>query len=226
MSPPPSDLASLPGPQAVIFDLDGTLVDTVETRIEAWMRVFSEEGIAADRRHVAELIGSDGKRLAREVAGELSDERAEAIDSRSGAIYSELNRSPRPLPGAREVCVALDAAGIRWAIATSSRREQVGASVAALELPREPRIVDGQRVEQAKPAPDLLLHTAQRLEVEPSDCWYVGDSTWDMQAARAAGMVAIAVTAGAAVSSDALRGAGAHAVLESLTELQAAVSGR
>jgi HAD superfamily hydrolase (TIGR01509 family) len=221
-----SDLASLFDPQAVIFDLDGTLVDTVETRIEAWMRVFAEEGIEADRLQVAELIGSDGKRLAREVAGDLSDERAEAIDARSGQIYSELNTSPRPLTGARDVCLALDAAGVVWAIATSSRREQVGASVAALELPREPRVVDGQRVDQAKPAPDLLLHTAERLGVTPGACWYIGDSTWDMLAARAAGMAAIAVTAGAAVSPDALRDAGADVVIDDLRALADHVSDR
>jgi HAD superfamily hydrolase (TIGR01509 family) len=223
---PIADLASLPAPRAVIFDLDGTLVDTVETRIEAWMRVFAEERIAADRRRVGELIGSEGKWLARQVAGELSDERAEAIDARSGAIYSELNRSPRPLPGARELCLALDQAGLRWAIATSSRREQVGASVAALRLPREPRIVDGQHVERAKPAPDLLLHSAERLGVQPAACWYVGDSTWDMAAARAAGMVAVAVIAGSAVSADALRDAGAHLVVRELGELESLVSER
>jgi HAD superfamily hydrolase (TIGR01509 family) len=221
----PSTLASLSRPVAVIFDLDGTLVDTVGTRIEAWMRTFGEEGIDANREQVARLIGSDGRYLAHRVAGNISDDRAESIDARSGAIYSELNTAPRPLPGARELCAALDAAGVAWAVATSSRREQVGASVAALGLSREPRIVDGQHVERAKPEPDLLLHTAERLEVPPAECWYVGDSTWDMRAADAAGMLAIGVTAGAAVSADELRDAGARVVVAELTVLERAVTG-
>jgi beta-phosphoglucomutase-like phosphatase (HAD superfamily) len=67
-----------------VFDLDGTLVDTVETRIEAWMRIFREVRIKAERDHVARLIGSDGKRLAHEVADvagqPINDDKAEAID--------------------------------------------------------------------------------------------------------------------------------------------------
>ena len=79
----------------------------------------------------------------------------------------------------------------------------------ALGLSREPSIVDGSHVEHAKPEPDLLLLAAQRLEVDPGRCWYVGDSTWDMVAAVAAGMIAIGVTAGSAVDAQVLKGAGA-----------------
>ncbi|MGZ8563448.1 MAG: HAD family hydrolase, partial [Candidatus Limnocylindria bacterium] len=140
-----------PRPAAVIFDLDGTLVDTVETRIRAWLTVFTEEGIPADRRHVAGLIGSDGRRLAREVAEAagmpLAAGRDEAIDARCGAIFADLNRSPTPLPGVAGLLARLDAAAIPWAIATSSRREQVAPSVAALHLARPPLIVDGTHVE-------------------------------------------------------------------------------
>ncbi len=217
-----------PRPEAVIFDLDGTLVDTVETRIAAWLGVFAEAGIPARRDQVAPKIGADGRRLAREVAAEagtpVSDARAEEIDQRSGEIYDDLNREPRPLPGAGTLLASLTDAGTAWAIATSSRREQVAASVSALRLPEPPRIIDGSHVEHAKPAPDLLLRAAEELGVSPDRCWYVGDSPWDMRAAVAAGMVAIAVTAGAAVSGAALREAGAARVLATLDEL--AVSGR
>jgi phosphoglycolate phosphatase-like HAD superfamily hydrolase len=113
----------------------------------------------------------------------------------------------------------VDDAGITWAIATSSRPEQVEASLAALEFERRPRIVDGSRVEHAKPAPDLLLLAARELGVDPAAAWYVGDSTWDMRAAAAAGMVPIAVLAGAAVAAEELRDAGARVVLETLDEL-------
>lgn len=218
----------LPRPEAVIFDLDGTLVDTVETRIRAWLATFAEFGIPATRAQVAPLIGSDGRRLAREVAGAagmtLTEGRDEEIDRRSGEIYESLNRDPRPLPGARRLFTALDAAGVPWAIATSSRREQVGASVAALGLDRDPAIVDGSHVENAKPAPDLLLLAASELGVEPARTWYVGDSTWDMASADAAGMVALGVTAGSVVSARELREAGARWVTEDLSKLAEAVA--
>jgi len=176
MSEPSVDL---PRPAALIFDLDGTLVDTVETRIRAWLAVFEEETIPADRRQVAELIGLDGRQLAREVATaagiDLEAGRDEAIDARCGKIFAGLNRDPRPLPGVGELVSRMEAVGIPWAIATSSRREQLAASVGALGLASAPLIVDGTHVEHAKPAPDLLLLAAHELRAEASHCWYDGD---------------------------------------------------
>ena len=219
----PTEVDQLPLPEAVLFDLDGTLVDTVETRIEAWLAVLNEAGFATTRDRLGPLIGLDGKRLAREVAAlagvSLDEDRAEAIDKESGEIYEHLNHSPRPLPGVRELVAAIEARGLPWAIATSSRKDQVKTSVAALALDDEPEIVDASHVEHAKPEPDLLLRAAEELRVDPARCWYVGDSTWDMVAAVAAGMIPIGVTAGAAVDGGALRGAGAAAVVETLLGL-------
>jgi HAD superfamily hydrolase (TIGR01509 family) len=224
----PAEL-DLPMPRAVLFDLDGTLIDTVEARIEAWARTFEEFGLPVERRRLGPLIGVDGKRLAREVGAlsgrSLDDHAAEEIDRRCGEVFETLNTDPRPLPGVRELTDALDAAGIAWSIATSSRREQVGRSVAALGLPREPQIVDGSHVEHAKPEPDLLLLGAKELGVDPTRCWYVGDSTWDVAAAVAAGMLPIGVTAGSAVSAEVLAGAGAVAVVRTLDDLVAPVAG-
>jgi beta-phosphoglucomutase-like phosphatase (HAD superfamily) len=158
-------IRDLPSPKAVIFDLDGTLVDTVETRIQGWLAVFEEVEIPADRERIAPLIGIDGKRLAREIAAlaglVIDDERAETIDKHAGEIYERLNRSPRPLPGVRELVHAIDARNIPWSIATSSRKDQVQTSVKALGLDREPTIVDASHVEHAKPEPDLLLRAAE-----------------------------------------------------------------
>ena len=214
---------SPPRPAAVILDLDGTLVDTVDTRIRAWLAVFAEFDIPATRDQVAPLIGSDGRFLARRVAAEaglaLAAGNDEEIDRRSGEIYEGLNRDPRPLPGARGFLERLDDAGVPWAIATSSRRAQVGRSVDALELECPPTIIDGSHVERAKPDPELLLRAASELEVAPAACWYVGDSTWDMEAARNGGMTAVAVVAGAAVSEEALRQSGATLVVPDLDAL-------
>ncbi len=209
-------------PDAWIFDLDGTLVDTVETRIVAWLRTFEEQRIPANRALVAKLIGSDGRRLARvvaEAAGQtLGSDREEEIDRRSGEIYSALNIDPKALPGALELLKTLDEHQRRWAIATSSRREQVDASVNALTLLSRPTIIDGSNVAHAKPAPDLLLFAARELGVEPSHSCYVGDSIWDMQAAAAAGMPAIGVVSGSATAVE-LAEAGALFTVETLTEL-------
>jgi beta-phosphoglucomutase-like phosphatase (HAD superfamily) len=211
----PEALVQLADPGALLFDLDGTLVDTVGLRIEAWLRTFAEVGIPAERQHVATLIGADGKRLAHEVAAvaglELDADRAEAIDRRAGEIYGVLNTGPRPLPGVRALLLVLEESSLRWAIATSSRAEQVMTSVAALGLSHPPLIVDGSQVQHAKPAPDLLLLGAERLDTSPRRCWNVGDATWDMLAARSAEMVGIGIPSGAA-SPAALLAAGAGAV--------------
>jgi beta-phosphoglucomutase-like phosphatase (HAD superfamily) len=206
----------------MLFDLDGTLVDTVDTRIEAWMKTFDEIGIRADHNHVARLIGADGKRLAREVAGvagrEITDDRAEAIDRRAGELFSTLNTDPQPLPGAGPLLHALERSRLPWAIATSSRPEQVLPSIESLGLAIRPKIVDGSHVEHAKPAPDLLLEGAELIGVPSHLCWCIGDSTWDMRAAKAAPMIAVGVPTGA-VSADDLIAAGANAVA-SLSEIE------
>jgi HAD superfamily hydrolase (TIGR01509 family) len=219
----------LPVPEAVLFDLDGTLVDTVSTRIEAWIEALDDAGFPTRPEQLAPLIGLDGGRLASEIAalaGKPIDEaRSEEIDKRSGEIYARLNSSPRSLPGVRRLIDAIEDNDIRWAIATSSRKEQVTASVAALGLPTEPTIVDASHVKHAKPEPDLLLLAAKEVGVEPARCWYVGDSTWDMVSAVAAGMIAIGVYAGSAVEPGVLEGAGAAAVVPTLNEIADAFGG-
>lgn len=212
-----------PVPDAVVFDLDGTLVDTVPARIRAWREVLGEHGFTVDHDALGPMIGMDGRQLAHEVAeraGRPIDEvTAERIDREAGERFDVHNRVPEPLPGAREALERLDAAGVTWAIATSSRAEQVARSVEALALMHEARIVDGSRVPHAKPAPDLLLLAARELGVDPARTWYVGDSTWDMRAAVAAGMGAIGVLAGAAVDRATLMDAGADLVVEAADRL-------
>jgi HAD superfamily hydrolase (TIGR01509 family) len=213
----------LPRPDGLIFDLDGTLVDTVRARIDGWIEALGQAGLETKADEIGPLIGMDGKRLAREVAEQagrpLSDDEVESIDRAAGAAFDRRNARPRPLPGIAETLAAIEGCGARWLIATSSRAEQVRGSVAALGLEREPRIVDGSHVEHAKPAPDLLLLAAERLGAAPGRCWAVGDSTWDVRAAIAAGMTPIGVTAGSAVSAEDLRGAGAAVVVPTLLEL-------
>ena len=222
-----TDAPDLPRPDAVLFDLDGTLVDTVPLRIAAWQETFGRLGIATTREDLAPLMGLDGRRLARDVAARagipMDEARSEEVDRECGEAYERLNTAPQPLPGVGSAVAATEEAGIRWAIATSSRKAQVATSVAALGLEQEPTIVDASHVKHAKPEPDLLLYAAAELAVDPAACWYVGDSTWDMASAVAAGMVAIGVLAGSAVSAEALRGAGAALVIDDLDALAGAV---
>lgn len=217
-------LADLPDPAALLFDLDGTLVDTVPVRITAWCAALQEDGIAATPEIVSGHIGSDGRLLAKEVARatgrEIDDAAAERLDARHGEIFDELNTSPVPLSGAASLLAALERAGVAFAVATSSQPGQVIASVRALRLPEPPRVVDGSHVALAKPAPDLLLAGARQLDAAPERCWYVGDSTWDMIAAVRAGMAGIGVPTGAASEAILLR-AGAAAVVASLDDLLA-----
>ena len=222
----PDDARSLARPDAILFDLDGTLVDTVSTRIDAWTQALEQSGFPTTRDQLAPMIGLDGRRLARDVAAQagrpIDEHRSEEIDKLSGEIYERLNR-PRPLPGVGTIVAAIEATRIPWAIATSSRKDQVKKSIDALGLDHEPAIIDASHVKNAKPEPDLLLYAAKELKVEPGRCWYVGDSTWDMVSAVAAGMIAIGVTAGSAIDADALRSAGAAAVVETLEELATAI---
>jgi HAD superfamily hydrolase (TIGR01509 family) len=182
-------------------------------------------GVPAARERIAPKIGMDGRRLAREVAAdagrELTDHELEEVDKAAGEGFDRRNRSPRPLPGVHAVFDALAARRLPWVIATSSRAAQVKGSVAALHLAHPPMIIDGSHVKHAKPAPDLLLLASERLGVAPERCWAVGDATWDVRAAVAAGMTAVAILAGSAVSRQALLEAGASLVLGSLEELPA-----
>lgn len=225
-----ASIDEIPLPSAVLFDLDGTLVDTVETRISAWEQALAVAGLPTGRERLAPLIGLDGKRLATEIAAlagqPIDAARAEEIDRHSGEIYERLNLAPRPLPGLGRLVDELDRRGIRWAIATSSRKDQVRTSVEALGLHAEPTIVDASRVKHAKPEPDLLLLAAEQLGIAPAACWYVGDATWDMVSAVAAGMIAVGVTAGSAMDAATLRGAGAAAVVETLDQVAESIEAR
>jgi beta-phosphoglucomutase-like phosphatase (HAD superfamily) len=216
-------------PQAILFDLDGTLVDTVGIRVESWLEIFADFDIHVERAYLAPLIGTDGKLLARmgaEHTGVTLPPGGDAdIERLAGERFAELNQHPRPLTGAAATLAHLDAVGMPWAIATSSRPDEAVASVASLGLETRPLVIDGSDVEHAKPAPDLLIKGAHQLDVAPGAAWYVGDSRWDMQAAVAGGMVAIGVTTGA-TSADQLRVDGARATYDGLPGLLDALSQR
>jgi beta-phosphoglucomutase-like phosphatase (HAD superfamily) len=205
----------------MLLDLDGTLVDTVALRVESWIVAFRDEGFSVPASELGPLMGADGRWVARSVLErrgvDLDDEGQERIDRSSGAWFGR-HTDLLPTPGARDLLLELDSAGLPWAIATSSRPEQTRSSIAALDLPRPPTVVDASHVRHAKPAPDLLLAGARQLGVVPAGVWYVGDARWDMLAAVSAGMVPVGVLTGATSAED-LREAGAALVVGTLGEL-------
>lgn len=214
-------------PRAIIFDLDGTLVDTVGTRVESWMAVFPRFGIDPDPDYLAPLMGSDGKLLARMVAEHygvrLQPDDDAQIDIEAGAEFRVLNVHPRALPAARDVLEQLTDRRIPWAVATSSLPDDARQSMQSLQLRTMPIICDGADVEHAKPAPDLLLKAAGLLHVQPGAAWYVGDSRWDMLASKAAGMRAIAVLTGATTDEE-LAESGADVIYPTLREFMEAIA--
>lgn len=204
----------------MILDLDGTLIDTVPARLKAWHDALAEFGLRVKRHQVASRIGMDGPRLAREVAelaGSPIDARvAASIDARAGELFNRLNVDPRPLPGAQDLLRLLVDGDIPWAIATSSRPQEIAISIGRLALREPPVVVDASHVTAAKPAPDLFIETARQLGAEPAGCWAVGDSISDILAAQSAGMTSIAVTAGSGASSGRLRKARPSVLVDNL----------
>ena len=208
--------------QALIFDLDGTLIDTVYAHVFAWQRALAEADMPVDGWRIHRRIGMSGglfaRAVAREVGRQLTPEEAEAVQRRHGEIFRELLPERRPLPGAVELLAELRRRGIVHGIATSGRHPEIDASLAALGVGAETVVIDRGDVPRAKPAPDLFLACQQALGVTPTDCYVVGDAVWDLLAARRAGMLSIGLLSGG-YGADELLGAGAFRVYEDAAEL-------
>jgi beta-phosphoglucomutase-like phosphatase (HAD superfamily) len=159
---------------ALIFDLDGTLVDTVYAHVFAWQRALAEEGMPIDGWRIHRRIGMSGglfaRAVAREVGRELSADEIEAIQLRHGAIFRELLPDRRPLPGARELLEDLRRRGILHGIATSGRRPEIDLSLDALGVGDETVVIDRGAVARAKPEPDLFFACQEALGDEPDVC--------------------------------------------------------
>jgi HAD superfamily hydrolase (TIGR01509 family) len=208
--------------RALIFDLDGTLIDTVYAHVFAWQRALAAEGMPIDGWRIHRRIGMSGglfaRAVAREVGRELSPAETEAIQLRHGAIFRELLPERRPLPGAVDLLEHLRARGIVHGIATSGRRPEIDLSLDALGVGDETVVIDRGDVARAKPEPDLFLACQVALGVEAADCYVVGDAVWDLLAARRAGMLSVGLLSGG-YGSDELLDAGAFRVYNDAAEL-------
>jgi HAD superfamily hydrolase (TIGR01509 family) len=208
---------------ALIFDLDGTLVDTVYAHVLAWQRAFAEVGRPIDAWKIHRRMGMSGglfvRAAAREIGHALDDAEVEALQARHGELFGELLPERRALPGARELLAELRAGGVTHAIATSGRRPEIDASLVALGVPDGTVVVARGDVLHAKPEPDLFLACAERLGVEPTECYVIGDAVWDLLAARRAGMLSVGLLSGG-YGEDELTRAGAFRVYRDPAELQ------
>jgi HAD superfamily hydrolase (TIGR01509 family) len=208
---------------ALIFDLDGTLVDTVYAHVFAWQRAFAEIGRPIDGWKIHRRIGMSGglfaRAAAREIGQPLDGEEVESVQRRHGELFRELEPDRRPLPGAVELLAELRAGGIVHGIATSGRRPQIDASIEALGITKDTVVVERGDVLRAKPEPDLFLECADRLRVQPGECYVVGDAVWDLLAARRAGMLSVGLLSGGYGYDELIR-AGAFRVYDDPEELR------
>jgi HAD superfamily hydrolase (TIGR01509 family) len=207
---------------ALIFDLDGTLVDSVYQHVLAWHEALHSSGIALSVWRIHRRIGMSGglftRQLLRETGGALDEARLERLRQLHAEAYLRRIDQVRPLPGAREVLARLTELDCAWAIATSGRMESAGAALALLCVPAGVPIVTRDLVEHAKPDPDLFLEAARRLGVDAEHAAVVGDSVWDLLAARRARMLGIGLLSGG-YGTDELERAGAYRVYEDPADL-------
>ena len=209
--------------RALVFDLDGTLVDTVYAHVIAWQRAFAEHDLPIDGWRIHRRIGMSGglfaRAAAREVGRPLSVDEEESLQNRHGALFRELLPARRPLPGATSLLAELRGHGVQHGIATSGRRPEIDASLEALGVGDETVVIERGDVLRAKPEPDLFLACAERLEVPAEECYVVGDAVWDLLAARRARMLSVGVLTGG-YGEDELTRAGAFRVYRDAAELQ------
>jgi HAD superfamily hydrolase (TIGR01509 family) len=212
--------------RALIFDLDGTLVDTVYAHVFAWQVTLAEAGMPIDGWRIHRRIGMSGglftRALAREVGHPLTPEQTRFLQERHGQLFRSLLPTRRPLPGALTLLRHLRAVGVPHGIATSGQHPDIDASLSALEVPADMVVIDRNDVVHAKPAPDLFLACQQKLGVAPEECYVVGDAVWDLLAARRAHMLGIGLLTGG-YGQDELLGAGAYQVYRDAEELDTAL---
>jgi len=208
---------------AFLFDLDGTLVDSVYQHVLAWREALESEGIELSVWRIHRKIGMSGglftNMLLRETGLEIDLERMDRLRRSHAASYKRLSAEVRPLPGARALLSFLSDAGIPWAIATSGRMETAGPVLESLgvDLQVVP-VVTRDQVKYAKPDPDLFLAAAERLGVPIEMSTVVGDAVWDMLAARRARSLGIGLLSGG-YGMDELERAGAYRVFEDPADL-------
>jgi HAD superfamily hydrolase (TIGR01549 family) len=207
---------------AFIFDLDGTLVDSVYQHVLAWHEALEKSGIELSVWRIHRKIGMSGglftQALLRETNREMDDDLLARLQDLHAEAYRRRAREIRPLPGARSLLAYLTELEVPWAIATSGRLESAKPTLDLLDLPEGIPVVTRDLVSHAKPDPDLFLEAARRLKVDDSEAVVLGDSVWDLMAARRARMLGVGLLSGG-YGKEELERAGAYRVYEDPEDL-------
>jgi HAD superfamily hydrolase (TIGR01509 family) len=213
-----------PPPPAFLFDLDGTLIDSVYQHVIAWRGALSAIGIDLSVWRIHRRIGMSGglfvHALLRETGRSLSPADIDQLQQAHAAEFMKHADSVTALPGARDLLAALSGAGVRWAIATSGYARTARPALDLLGLPADTPMVTRDMVRHAKPDPDLFLAAAALLGVDPRHTMVVGDSVWDLLAARRAGALGIGLQSGG-YGREELERAGAYRVYADPEEMLA-----
>ncbi|MHA3771488.1 HAD family hydrolase [Verrucomicrobiota bacterium sgz303538] len=208
--------------QAFLFDLDGTLIDSVYQHIVAWHEALNANGIELSVWRIHRQIGMSGglfvNALFRELGRTVSPEETERLQKAHAEAYKRLLPQVRPLPGARELLSYLTEAHVPWAIATSGRRASADPALELLGLSPDLPMITRDLVEHAKPDPDLFLAAAHQLGVDVEDSVVIGDSIWDLLAARRARALGVGLLTGG-YGREELERAGAYRVYRDPADL-------
>ena len=219
---------------ALIFDLDGTLVDTNAAHVESWVRALAKHGYTIDADRIGPEVGKGGDNLVPSVLGPTADARdGDALRKTVGEEYVRIvtqERDVRVFDGALELLATLRDSGIRTALATSSGDEDLEATFASTGVDLRKHVdvvVKKDDVEHSKPAPDVVVAALAKLELSPAQCAMVGDTPHDAEAAKRAGVVTLGILAGGYNDERTLLRAGARRVWRDpahlLAELDAAL---
>ena len=207
---------------AFLFDLDGTLVDSVYQHVLAWREALEQGGIQLAVWRIHRQIGMSGglfvNALLRETGRTVSSELAERLQQLHGEAFKRYASQVRPLPGATELLSYLTSSGVPWAVATSGRLESASLSLQLLGITHDVPIVTRDLVRYAKPDPDLFLAAAEKLGVAIHDSIVVGDSIWDLLAARRARALGVGLLSGG-YGREELERAGAYRVYNDPADL-------
>jgi HAD superfamily hydrolase (TIGR01509 family) len=185
---------------AFLFDLDGTLIDSVYQHVISWREALEQVGVSLAVWKIHRRIGMSGglfvTALRRELGEELDDETVARLPDLHTEAYTRHYGSVRSLPGAGELLQRLTDLGIPWMIATSGEERTAGRARALLGLADDVPMITRDKVRYAKPDPDLFLTAAAHLGIDIRDSIVVGDSVWDLLAARRAGALGIGLLSG------------------------------
>jgi HAD superfamily hydrolase (TIGR01549 family) len=209
---------------AFLFDLDGTLMDSVYHHVLAWQEALGRDGIRLSVWRIHRRIGMSGGLLAnamlREIGRPVSAEDADRLRRYHAEAYANFLDHVRPLPGAIELLAELTELEVPWSIATSGYSESAAPMIEMLGVPEGVPVVTRDLVEHAKPDPDLFLAAAERLGVDIERSVVVGDSVWDLLAARRARALGVGLLSGG-YGEDELARAGAYRVYQDPADLRA-----